>query len=186
MRLACESARRTPSTSRSVQYTGVPGCCRHDSSRLPASMPSKPSVLRRPMTTALARRSSPATGNAIRPFVPAERPPSAKLCAMMLLKAFRTEGPNTARPSRSRSSRSLDRSDAAVAERWIVVAGIDDDHRLGQRAARARVSWPPFMLAPYGSLTPPMRCVSARVRGRWSHPRAGRPIGLCVEVLAGC
>src|SRR6516164_6714407 len=41
-RRAAESAFRTPSASRSVVYTGVPGCCRQESFNLPAST-SKPS-----------------------------------------------------------------------------------------------------------------------------------------------
>src|SRR6266542_6164178 len=41
--LAFDSARRTPSVSRSVPYTGVPGCCLQESSSPPASTPSNPS-----------------------------------------------------------------------------------------------------------------------------------------------
>src|SRR6516164_8664598 len=53
-RRAAESAFRTPSASRSVVYTGVPGCCRQESSNPPASTASKPSSSTSCRTTALA------------------------------------------------------------------------------------------------------------------------------------
>src|SRR2546423_1839843 len=79
--LACDRARRTPSASRSVVYTGVPGCWRQDSSRVPASTGSNPSSSISCMTTALAASSSPATGRAIRPGAPAGRPLSRRCWA---------------------------------------------------------------------------------------------------------
>src|SRR5262249_45474713 len=59
-RRAAESAFRTPSASRSVVYTGVPGCCRQESFNPPASTASKPSSSTSYRTTALAFASSPA------------------------------------------------------------------------------------------------------------------------------
>src|SRR5262249_43505249 len=47
-RRAAESAFRTPSASRSVVYTGVPGCCRQESSNPPASTASKPRFVDKP------------------------------------------------------------------------------------------------------------------------------------------
>ena len=69
-RRAAESAFRTPSASRSVVYTGVPGCCRQESSNPPTSTASKPSSSTSCRTTALVFASSPATGKAIRPGDP--------------------------------------------------------------------------------------------------------------------
>src|SRR5262249_18279634 len=77
-RRAAESGFRTPSASRSVVYTGVPGCCRQASSNPPASTASKPSSSTSCRTTALAFASSPATGKAIRPGDPRGRPRSSR------------------------------------------------------------------------------------------------------------
>src|SRR5262245_28301756 len=80
-RFASPKAFRTPSTSKSAAYTGLPGCWRQDSSSVPASTPSNPISSSSLITVSLAFLSSPATGSAILPGAPWGRPYSSRCSA---------------------------------------------------------------------------------------------------------
>jgi len=88
--MADASEKRSCSTVSSVQYAGVPGCCRHESVRPPASTASKPASSTNSKATRLKHSSSPATGRAVRPGVPLGRPLSASVCANAALNALIT------------------------------------------------------------------------------------------------
>ena len=64
------SASISSSLVRSVVYAGVPGCCRHESARTPASSASNPVCSTSLIPIARCAASSAATGSANRPGVP--------------------------------------------------------------------------------------------------------------------
>src|SRR5215470_17154291 len=125
-RRAAESAFRTPSASRSVVYTGVPGCCRQESSNPPASTASKPSSSTSCRTTALAFACH---SQRARQFDQAiHEADRVRADGAHVIKRF-DYGPFQFLfdPAAFRHSR-LDFHNPAIALARIVVAGIHDDH----------------------------------------------------------
>jgi len=101
--------------------TAVPGCWRHDSSRPPASTPSKPRSSRSAITIDLARASSPATGSAMPFLAPLDRARLGETLRSHVVEGLDDRPPEHARPPARLGRAALDRFDAPIAPRRIVV-----------------------------------------------------------------